>query len=152
MSVEGYDCLPLKHIVDILICDKTMTACLMFFLFLLFEQPPIAGSINWARCLFSRLKRTMQKFETVGNDMMKDPAAQEVSNIILYLTVFHLVTILKMTKLSSTKYSCSIWFWCVICLFSISDEYILLCAREANASIWEAMGWSMVSISQSTGG
>ena len=64
---------------------------LIFFLF--FKQPPVAGSINWARCLFSRLKRTMQKFETVGNDMMRDPAAQEVSNrhsMICFFSPFYL--------------------------------------------------------------
>eukprot|EP01018_Ginkgo_biloba_P029496 Gb_13869 [translate_table: standard] len=41
------------------------------------NQPPVAGSINWARCLFGRLRKTMQKFETIGSDVMQDPAAQE---------------------------------------------------------------------------
>nr|AML30863.1 axonemal inner arm dynein heavy chain 7 [Marsilea vestita] len=43
------------------------------------NQPRVAGSINWARCLFGRLKKTMQKFETVGSNMMGDPAAQEMN-------------------------------------------------------------------------
>ncbi|MCO5597848.1 hypothetical protein L7F22_051932 [Adiantum nelumboides] len=42
-------------------------------------QPPVAGSINWARCLFGKLKKTMQKFESIGSDMMNDPTAQQMN-------------------------------------------------------------------------
>lgn len=41
-------------------------------------QPPVAGSINWARSLFARIRKTMRCFKTRASDMMKHAAAEEV--------------------------------------------------------------------------
>lgn len=43
------------------------------------NQPPVAGSINWARSLFGRVRKTKHKFETTGSDMMQDAPALEVA-------------------------------------------------------------------------
>ncbi|XP_073386148.1 dynein-1-alpha heavy chain, flagellar inner arm I1 complex isoform X3 [Physcomitrium patens] len=42
------------------------------------NQPPVAGSINWARSLFLRIRKTMRCFQAQGNDMMKNVLAQEL--------------------------------------------------------------------------
>lgn len=53
-------------------------------------QPPVAGSINWARSLFMRIRKTMRCFELQGNEMMKSPFAQEVhKNYHLTLTNYN---------------------------------------------------------------
>ncbi|KAJ7569126.1 hypothetical protein O6H91_01G062100 [Diphasiastrum complanatum] len=42
------------------------------------NQPPVAGSINWARCLFGRLRKTMHKFEALGSHMLKESTGLEM--------------------------------------------------------------------------
>ncbi|KAL2608323.1 hypothetical protein R1flu_026896 [Riccia fluitans] len=42
------------------------------------NQPPVAGSINWARSLFGRVRKTMHAFNTRAVDMLKHAAAAEV--------------------------------------------------------------------------
>ena len=57
-------------------------------------QPHVAGSINWARSLFMRIRKTMRCFESQGNEMMKSPFAQEVhkSNHLTFTNHFTLLT------------------------------------------------------------
>ncbi|EFJ08822.1 hypothetical protein SELMODRAFT_131043 [Selaginella moellendorffii] len=42
------------------------------------NQPPVAGSINWARSLFGRLRKTMRKFETGGTDIVQAASGLEM--------------------------------------------------------------------------
>ncbi|OAE19678.1 hypothetical protein AXG93_1847s1410 [Marchantia polymorpha subsp. ruderalis] len=42
------------------------------------NQPPVAGSINWARSLFGRVRKTMHSFKTRASDMLQHAAAVEM--------------------------------------------------------------------------
>ena len=42
------------------------------------NQPPVAGAISWSRSLFSRVRKTMQRFSIMKEDMMNDDVGVEV--------------------------------------------------------------------------
>eukprot|EP00898_Chlorokybus_atmophyticus_P006649 jgi/Chlat1/6986/Chrsp56S00523 len=44
------------------------------------NQPPVAGAISWARSLFGRVRKTMNKIQTMGDALVKEEAGLEVMN------------------------------------------------------------------------
>eukprot|EP00210_Caulerpa_lentillifera_P005286 g5050.t1 len=63
------------------------------------NQPPIAGSIKWSRCLFARTKQTMDKLTAFHQDIQADSIGMEVQD--KYMSFARMVLLYEKKKLKN---------------------------------------------------